>query len=566
MSSVDFLQPNVEQIRHSIRDIDDSYNHTWDVLAELCQNAVDAVRQANVERGIIRLEIDANEKSILISDNGVGIPPERLPELLKPFATDKAGNEETIGEKGVGLTFVMFSCNDFYIKSGNEHGASEGKVLNAFAWKNSTDPSPLKLQHDRLDTHHQGTIVHAKGVENPSIFSLKATQLVHVLRTKTAIGNTKTIWDVDKEIEIHLKFKDQDGQTHEDRVPFKYWLPFENLSENAQIDLDDFIAWTREGDRTDHEKRTKLRDRVISRNGRFEHSDQRVIRYVSCFVPRRSTWDQLSIYSGLCTQEQVQDDEWLENFGFTRFEHGIFTSVRGMPTGISTEHPTTGYAGYWSNVFVLFEDAKLKFDIGRKAIHGKQAAIYKDYSKKIFNEYLQYVTKYVSGEVSTISDWDRDETFAEIDRLVDLGLQGIHLRKNPKDQEASVVALFFECIGNGRIRNITPLCCGYRSKYDLYALWGNKKLVIEFKSRLRNITKDFDDAQKMFNDINCIVCWEITDEDRQALAEIGITVERLESSPIAVPNPQVIPHSTHRLILSGFVQPIYVIDLKLVLS
>jgi molecular chaperone HtpG len=97
-------------------------------------------------------------------------------------------------------------------------------------------------------------------------------------------------------------------------------------------------------------------------------------------------------------------------------------------------------------------------------------------------------------------------------------------------------------------------------------MWGNRKLVIEFKSRLKNITRDFDDAQKMFNEINCIVCWDVSDDDVQALSDTGITVDRIETSPIAASAPQIIPNSTHRLILSGFVQPIYVIDLKLALS
>jgi hypothetical protein len=566
MSHLDFLQPNIGQIRHSIREIDDSYNHSWDVLAELCQNAVDAIRQSTVARGLIRLEINANEKSILISDNGVGIAPDKLPELLKPFSTDKFDNDQTIGEKGVGLTFVMFSCNDFYIKSGNELGAGEGTVQNAFAWKNSVETSPLLLNHDRLDTGFRGTIVHAKKIENPCIFNLKALQLVHVIRTKTALGNTKTIWGTDKEIDIELKFTDQDGVVYEKPVPFKYWLPFDTVADNAKIDLDEFIAWTHSGDRTDQEKRTKLKDKIISRKNQFVHSDQRTIRYISCFVPKRDTWNRLSVHCGLCTDEQIGDENWVDDFGFTRFQHGIYTSVKGMPTGITVEHPTTGYAGYWYNIFILFEDAKLKFDIGRKSIHGKQAGIYKHYGKRVFNDYLQYVTKYVSGEVNTISDWDRDETFAEIENMVDLGIPGIKLRKNPKDQEASVVALFFECIGNGKIRNLTPMCCGYRSKYDLYALCGNKKLVIEFKSKLKNITRDFDDALKMFNEINCIVCWEVSDDDVQALRDIGITVEKIETSPVLGSPPPLIPHSTHRLILSGFVQPISVIDLKLVVS
>jgi hypothetical protein len=57
----------------------------------------------------------------------------------------------------------------------------------------------------------------------------------------------------------------------------------------------------------------------------------------------------------------------------------------------------------------------------------------------------------------------------------------------------------------------------YRSKYDLYALWGNRRLVIEFKSRLKNITRDCDDAQKIFNEINCLVCWDVSDDDARAL-------------------------------------------------
>ena len=391
-------------------------------------------------------------------------------------------------------------------------------------------------------------------------------QLVHVLRTKTALGNTRVLWGDDKEIEVRLKFTNQDGVTFEQAIPFSYWLPYDQIAESAKIDLDEFISWTRSDDRTDQEKRTKLKDKIIFRKDKFEHSDQRIIRYVSCFVPKRDTWNKLSVHCGLCTDQQVEDNDWIENFGFARFQSGLYTSVKGMPTGITVEHASTGYAGYWYNVFVLFEDAKLKFDIGRKSIHGKQAVIYRNYGKRIFNDYLQYVTKYVSGEVDTISDWNRDETFTEIEQIVDLDIPGIKLRKNPKDQEASVVALFFECVGNGKIREITPLCCGYRSKYDLYALWGKRKIVVEFKSKLRNITRDFDDAAKMFNEINCVVCWDVTDEDIQALRDTGITTEKIGISPIAEPSHSMIPHSTHRLVLSGFVQPVYVIDLKAVLA
>ena len=47
---IDFLQPGVSQIRHQIREILQSYNHDWDVIAELAQNSVDAISLRTIPR------------------------------------------------------------------------------------------------------------------------------------------------------------------------------------------------------------------------------------------------------------------------------------------------------------------------------------------------------------------------------------------------------------------------------------------------------------------------------------------------------------------------------------
>lgn len=561
----DFLSPSVKQIRHSILDIDDSYNNDWDLLAELVQNAVDAIRKKGTNDGEIQIKIDSTKKAIHIKDNGIGIDPEKLPELLKPFSTDKFEDDETVGEKGVGLTFVMFSCNDFYIKSGNEKGTRIAKVTDAYNWKRSSDSSLLNLVFDDVDEEYQGTEVCLNKVVESPVFKLKFEQLKYILRTKTSIGNTKTIWEDDININIELQFKDQNGKEYTEKIPFKYWLIYEELGSNDLIDLKDFIRYLDSGDRTDREKRKKLKNKIIYYKGEFEHSDNRKIRYVSCFVPKRKVWNDLSVANNLITKEQLEDSEYISNFNYAMFNNGIFTSVKGMPTGISIDHPNTGYAGYWSNIFILFEDSKLKFDIGRKSIHGSQAKILKDYAGKLFNEYLKYITKYVSGEVKKDTEWDRDEIFAEIESMLDLDNPNTRFVKNPKDQEASVAGIFFELIGNGKITEIKPLTAGYRNKYDLYAKWGNKKVVIEFKSSLRNILKDFSDEQKLFDEIDCIVCWNIDEMDEEAMNERGVDLDRIESS-IFEDNLNAFPHATHILTLSGFTSPVYVIDLKVVLG
>ena len=55
MPKIDFLQQTTRQVKKSIKDIDDSYNNEWDVLAELCQNSVDAIRKRGIKKGEIKL-------------------------------------------------------------------------------------------------------------------------------------------------------------------------------------------------------------------------------------------------------------------------------------------------------------------------------------------------------------------------------------------------------------------------------------------------------------------------------------------------------------------------------
>jgi hypothetical protein len=234
-----------------------------------------------------------------------------------------------------------------------------------------------------------------------------------------------------------------------------------------------------------------------------------------------------------------------------------------MPTGIRIESPITGSAGTWGSIFMIFEDRKLTFDIGRKSIHGKAQKIYQEYARDIFNELRNNVLKYTSGDISPEStQWDRDEIFNEVESLIDLKNENTKFIKTPRDQEATVAAIFFECIGNGKIQEIKPLIAGYKNKYDLYAWWNKKRIVIEFKSHLFKIIKDGNDQVKLFNEVDCVVCWDVSEIDEQSFRDVSITLEEVEK-----PNPfkkviEAFPYSTHILRYSNFAKPIYVIDLK----
>ncbi|MBS1594338.1 MAG: sensor histidine kinase [Bacteroidetes bacterium] len=563
-TTYDFLNQGIKQTRKSIRDIDDSYNNDWDILAELCQNSVDAIRKSDIKSGLIKIIIDSQNKSISVIDNGIGIVPDRLPELLAPFSTDKEDDEDSVGEKGVGLTFVIFSCNDFYIKSGNKSGVSEGRIFDANIWKSSTDDRKLDLTHRILNEKFQGTEILMKKVIDSPLFELSMNQLKFLLRTRTSIGNTNSIWEDDKKIEVEITHVNQDGQRTVEALPFKYWLITESLSSNAKIDIEEYYKYI-EKDRTDQDKRVKLQGKVIYKISKINHNG-RTIKYFACFVPKRKTWNDLTVSFNIATAEQLENSDWLDKRSYVTLQPGIFTSVKGMPTGISIDNPITGASGAWPQIFILFDDRQLKFDIGRKSIHGMQARIYKQYARQIFSEF-QKLAKYFSGEVLIESDWEKDNIFAEIDKMLNLDISGINWKKVPKDQEASVAGLFFECIGNKKLSGIDLLVAGYRNKYDLYAKWGNRKVVIEFKAHLSSILKDFTDAMKLFNEINCVVCWNVTEEDEQALKQSGIDIEEVDAESLLPGSTTTIfPNATHKLSISGFVSPVYVIDMKKIIG
>lgn len=562
-SKIDFLSQSIRQIKKSIKDIDDSYNNDWDILAELCQNSVDAIRRSGSKKGNIKLLIDSQNRSITIYDNGCGISAKDLPQLLAPFSTDKEEDADSVGEKGVGLTFVIFTSNRFYIESSDGKTCSEGTILDAFNWKNSSNTSDLiELNHKILEDTYKGTTITIKEVNTDRIFQLSFNQLVYLLRTRTAIGNTNTLWEKDINIKVELEHINQDGEAQKKEIPFKYCLPTEGQSSSATTSIKDFQNFIKT-DKTDAQKRNRLIGKIIEDKGMFDHSG-RTIKYWACFVPQRKTWDTISIQNGLCTEENLEDLDWVELHNYTLFHSGIHTSVKGMPTGVYLNNPITGAQSYWAQVFILFDDKQIKFDIGRKALPGRQSEIYKKKGKEIFNEYAK-LFKYVGRrELEVSAVYEKNEIFAQIEEELDLNNPISKFLKNPGKQEASVAGLFFECIGNGIITELSPMMSGYKSKYDLYAKWGARQIVIEFKSKLLNVINDFNEEQKMFDELDCLVCWNVDEEDERAFRSKSIELEELESSELA--QPQVhFPNATHILRLS-YVEPIYVIDMKRIME
>jgi anti-sigma regulatory factor (Ser/Thr protein kinase) len=556
---VDFLKPKTDEIRHQIRGILDSYTHDWDLLSELAQNSVDAIREANPEKGHIELTIDGAAKRITISDNGVGVNPTDIERLLRPFGTDKTGKPNLIGEKGVGLKFVIFSSSSFSLKSDGQKGACTATIEQAAAWVESSGDSPLILDLTEEKLDDTGTTVEISVSEkNQRLFDYSFEEILFLLRTKTALGDTGYIWDTPLNADVKLYHTDKGGKKNSKTFECRYLLPTDAAKKTDAEDLDAFKTWLLEQDRTDQDKRKKLLNKIVSAKGKKQKTG-REIRYWSCFVPRREYWRKLSHAVGIVPPEEGAA-VLTEELKVVGFSGGFETSTKGMPTGISIELKPLGSAGYVPNFFIIVDDPSLNFDIGRKSVHGRLQGTLKEIAYEIFREFINTTRKYMGGDIDPeIGQWDRDEVFNEIEGLPDLGSKATRFGKRPNGQEATVAAIFFEMIGQGKFPEVTPLISGYKDRYDLYAKWKTRRLVLEFKYDLAGLFADFNDERKMFNEINVVVVWEVTEADLILAKRRGMGVEPIHESSLV--EYAGFPMASRRLTL-GDVTSIYVVELK----
>lgn len=391
-NQIDFLIPGTTQIRHQIKNIVESYNHDWDLVAELAQNSVDAISVQNPIRGHIVLTVSAIDKKLTIEDNGCGIPPDELPGLLTPFSTGKYENPSLIGQKGVGISFAIFSSATFFIESHHIEGSCRASIDGANSWLDSDQESLPKLEFEEIPSQKsQGTRIEIKlpSESENNFFEYSFNQLAMVLLTRTAIGDTQTIWrgQVDKSVQLTLN--NLSGETEIEEFDCSYLLPITRLRKSAFISLRDYQDWNT-GEKTDAEKRRKLAHKIIYHDDETYRSG-RNIRFWACLVPKRKWWDIISNNSKIVSDEilNIDPDERAARFGNADylFSGGMYTSTKGMPTGIRSEMIVKGWAGYLPNFFIIIDDPNLSFDIGRKSIPSRQLGMLRDIASDVFQNF-----------------------------------------------------------------------------------------------------------------------------------------------------------------------------------
>ena len=536
MTVYNFLeQPTEDRLQREMQNICDSYSHPWDVLAELLQNSVDAIRahlHKHPDSGhSINITIDRRNKSIKIRDSGIGITSGDVTSLLAPHGSDKSKKPDQIGEKGVGLTYVIFSSNCFKINTCSTHDSFSGEITNALLWRNDKAELPVLVGEskesatDPVNTYTEITAseIDDSDSENPeSIFNMNMPALSCILRTKTAIGSTK---EKPEPIQAQLTLVYEDGKSNKMKIPFKYLYPEELLGKGKWYDYDEFIR--KAAQYNDQEKTKHLQGKGLRIKG-SEKRANREISYSAFFVPSRRTWEEINRKNELIIKTIDGEEQHL-------YTAGIEVATKGMPTTVSLQPSLTGQSGYWPNIHILIQDDSLLFDIGRKSIPGRTQGLLKEIATNVFRELTKFAKLMGTDPPikvnETLAHHNKEQRFNELEKLPNLHIDDIPYLKQPDSQECAVVALFHELSAANYLKGYRTLKTGYKETYDLWGYYelrddtvgqnlqnqvkmGEKlPIIIEFKYRLESILADVDNNIKNFADIDLLVCWDINEDE-----------------------------------------------------
>jgi molecular chaperone HtpG len=543
---INFLQPPSDRrLRREIQNIADSYSHPWDILSELIQNSVDAIRRYNKQYGQtspkqhkIEVTIEAQRRLIAVRDSGVGFGAANFGELLAPHGTDKEGDVDAIGQKGVGLTYTIFTCNMYEIETHSTTAAISGRVQGAVSWRLGHSAQPPKFQVSEwregcFSPQGSFTSIKLSGVEQTypdeeDLFHQSASVLAFILRTRTAVGWVKHKFGGEPlSAQVTLNFTDLSGHRVSQPVEPTFFFPDSSLANGKTLDLDDFRGLSATFD--DRQKARRLQGKAISKRGAADRAGKR-INYYAFFAPSRQLWKDISDKHGLYTTNEEGQRRYL-------LEGGIYVATKGMPTSIQLDPPSTGFAGYWPNFMMILEDDTIVFDLGRKSIPSRTKGLLRDIAKSLFNEFAPFVgyatsDPAVTATSSTVQYHEKTKEFETLRKLPGMEIPYLPYLKHPDGQEAAVVAIFHEMVAAGILKGYRTLRTGYRQTYDL---WGSYSVeaatvganfrhlagtggrielpvVVEFKYSAEDVLDDVEKNRKFFMDIDLIVCWDLDEK------------------------------------------------------
>jgi hypothetical protein len=572
MSGHDLLSPThlgdlyVHQVRQTI----DAYDPQHIVLGETLQNALDAVVEAGGNDHLIELTINFAQRSVTVTDDGVGFP--NRPELLFLGGTSKLGRG-LYGMIGAGLKVVLFSTEQFSLRA--RGGAGHFRVDIADAFRFDADAPPDLTVGDSFDPDsaplpEAGTSVSYTFAESSRVFAscfdriteaclparesdpLLATLAGAVsggtyptrlaalialfLRRFTYVGDVRQPFGTRPgpgNLTIRVTLECGDGST----LPTQLMRELADGQETITFQVAPSYATVEDTALSAPPPRVSIFSDPLGRGG------QNMTRTAHGFNHLRMTTPDE--YKSLLLNENgdIRGDghRFLEEFEQRLFPNvnGISLTIGRIPdferclpsgsrrvisaNGIVTIHDLnfdTGRNQEYVRCFDFVIDVDAKLNYGKTQITDPHLVNrIRRFVNAAYGAVISKAARNFVGRISDIDDDDDDQdVFLE---RVDLGIDELVLRKQPTSEQ-DVIALFFELAGRGQFDAYRVYGLSSKDRYDSRAAIvtdarprerafapardGDLR-VVEFKHTASEVIRDFERDLKEPRAIDLLIAW-----------------------------------------------------------
>ncbi len=144
-----------------------------EALKQFVENAADAIEQAKPEEGHIRIRLQHGAvgngsnvvtlKRIIISDNGVGMTPEKMKQVLRRIGDSEKISLALRGEQGIGLLAFALITEELHLASSAEEGKPSSCLVLKRPWLKAGRAEIVEHcpEHEH---NHRGTVAYLEDI------------------------------------------------------------------------------------------------------------------------------------------------------------------------------------------------------------------------------------------------------------------------------------------------------------------------------------------------------------------------------------------------------------------
>jgi hypothetical protein len=496
------------QIRSNIERIISSYRHIWDIYTELLQNSADAIieqfGEENISQGKITLDINSDERTIIITDNGIGIEESTISKILVTGKSLKRErNSGKFGFMGYGFTFVAFQSEYLQIesiKNGKKASRTYGDLYK-FVYSASDIPNseeeesgyqaqdtgekngtkiiikfPLQFPNEVVEESIAATFRIAKSDE-----TIKA-----VLRTQSIVGILDTVFNTNNCFDFCLIINDRNVE-----IRTGYLTIREVVNSVLNSNFQQFYDRPKEYEM--FVKSTENLPTTIREQARKAIVLDETIDDVEIGT-RNPIHARIFISATSKSHINQYNDRFRNEDGVSydfALEHGLWLAICGMPIGVCLnpfEH--SNYLPYTVIVDIKDMSIRKELDAGRKGISSyrmKQIAdtVLEILKQRNFIKYRRYI---VGGGDSRINNplYDPKKELAHIfqdKKWFDSVLTQKYL---PPVEEQEVISLFVELVAQKFLKGYyLKILSGYQVYDGLYEYQLDQTEEVEYSDSNR---------------------------------------------------------------------------------